>query len=301
VNNVEGLAEITDVKSTNPLFTAEVKILEPGKKFELIVSTVPPLKQGRNAGQITLSTGIKENPTLQVSVMAFVTAEVEVIPKAFTFYSGRKDPLTRQFFVRNHSKTPVKVSDLQTSSDKIQVSLEDTSPSKPGQEKQTGMTYRITATVPADYEPPPEGDQITFKTDCPTVPELKIPITQRKTRKTIRRSTAANVRGARTGKLQQLSADKAARHPAAQPAKGPISAAHQERASKIDTRKLSSPDADRAGAHNHGAALQDDGKPVKPETGATPSTKTEAPAKAEKAAAAKPQGSKPQKSKASDK
>lgn len=306
VNNVEGLAEITDVKSTNPSFTAEIKVLEPGKKFELIVSTVPPLKQGRNAGQITLSTGIEEKPTLQISVMAFVTAEVEVIPKAFTFYSGRKEPLTRQFFVRNHSKTPIVVSDLKATNEKIQLSLQDTSPSKPGQEKQTGMTYRITVTVPADYEVSPAGDQITFKTDCPTVPELSIPVKQRTT---LQRSPIRVSGGAR-GNLTQLSSEEAKRLTAAKVsrAKRPDSevqdAVRQDRVLRVDTRKLSHPDADRAGAQGRGAAKQNDAKTAKPETGASLSGATEKPAKVEKAATAKPEGIKsqtPQAPKASDK
>jgi len=172
VNNMEGVAALTDIRSTNPAFSVESKVIEPGKKFELIVSLVPPLKPGSNRGKIELSTGIPEMPTLQVPVSAHVTADVDVTPDRLTLRTNRDEELSHQFRIRNFSQAPVTISDLSGSNPALKFSLKDKKPSKPGTE------FQLTVVIPVDYKYS-EGDKITFKTDCPTVPELTIPITKR--------------------------------------------------------------------------------------------------------------------------
>ncbi|MBN2560713.1 MAG: hypothetical protein JXQ75_07275 [Phycisphaerae bacterium] len=173
-NNVEDMASITDVQSTNPAFEAEVAVVEPGRKFELVVSILPEaaehLKQGNNNGKITMSTGIEETPTLEVTVSAYVTADVDVTPNRLTLASGRSTDLMRQFTVRNYSKEPVTISDLSVSSPELKIALQETTP---------GVNYRITLEIPASYEVHEGGDTITFKTDNPSVPDVTIPITER--------------------------------------------------------------------------------------------------------------------------
>lgn len=176
VNNVEGMAELTNVRSSHPAFSVETKTIEPGKKFELIVTLVPPLKPGRNSGKIEFSTGISDKPTMSVPVSAFVTAEIDVMPPKLAVASERTKDLSRQFTIRNYSKKPVKITDLVTSNPALKVAMTET---------KAGMNFRVTVTVPATYVIPAGGDKITFKTDCPAVPEVTVPIIARSTRRKI--------------------------------------------------------------------------------------------------------------------
>lgn len=174
VNNVEGDANLTDVTSTNPAFKAEVVVLEPGKKFEIIVSMVPPLKQGSNRGKIQITTGIADLPTLNIPVNAYLTAEVDIQPPKLTLRSQRTANETRQIYVRNHSKKPLTITDLEVSNEALTVTIVDRKPESPGKD------YRLTVSIPLDYKVPTGGDRITFKTDCPSALTVTIPISERK-------------------------------------------------------------------------------------------------------------------------
>lgn len=168
VNNTDETANLTDIKCTTPQFKATVATLEPGKKFEMTVSIVAPLKPGVASGSIEVATGMKETPKLTIPASAFVTADVEVTPNQLTLPTSRTDKLQRQFFVRNNSKNPIKISDLKASNEKLALAIVETQP--------IGMAYRITMDIPADYQPAEGGDKVTFKTDNPTMPEVSVPI-----------------------------------------------------------------------------------------------------------------------------
>jgi hypothetical protein len=171
VNNMDTPAELTDVTSNNPVFSAVVRVIEPGKKFELVVSTNPPLKPGRNNGKITIKTGVPEQPVIEITAYANVKPPVEVIPAKLSLNRQRTETQTRSFTVRSNTGKPIQISDLAVSNPALKVTLGE---SKPG-----AKTYRISLEVPADYRVAATGDRITFKTDCPTVPEIIVPITER--------------------------------------------------------------------------------------------------------------------------
>jgi uncharacterized protein DUF1573 len=168
VNNTESKAVMTDVKSSSPSFKASVKELEPGKKFELTVSVVPPLSPGVVSGTIDIATGVTDMPKLQVPVSAYVTADVEITPNQLTLATNRPGAMQRQFFIRNNSPRSMKVTDLKASNEKLKVSILETQP--------VGMAYRVSLEIPADYQIPDKGDTITFKTDNDSVPNVTIPI-----------------------------------------------------------------------------------------------------------------------------
>jgi len=167
-NNIEARAELTDVRSTSPLFHAEAKTLDPGKKFELVVTVVAPLKSGSNNGAIELVTGVSEAPKLSIPISAFVVPDVEVLPASVVFPANRTASMTRQVTVRNNTKTPLKISNLAVSNPALKATLQETQP---------GMLYSITLEAPAE-SPVSAGDKITFSTDCPTVPSVVVPVSE---------------------------------------------------------------------------------------------------------------------------
>jgi len=171
INNIEGELKLTNVRSTSPSFKAEIKPLEPGKKFELLVSIVPPLKEGNNTGKITIETGLEEPATIEVPVYAFVTAPVDVTPTQLNLTSGRSAPMKRQFYIRCHDNKPFEVTNVKCTSKALTMNVVDMRGNK--------QTYQLVVDIPADYEPSAGGDEITFDTTHPAQPHVTIPISQK--------------------------------------------------------------------------------------------------------------------------
>jgi hypothetical protein len=167
VNNVPTPANPTDIRCSNSAFTALVTVLEPGRKFELTVTLAPQEKPGSVSGTIDFSTGLTESPTMQLPVNAFIAPDLEVSPDRFFLPGGRTAPMTREFFVRNNASQPLKVTEVSVTNPALKTNL---------QEMQPGTQYRITVEVPADFNAPPTGEKITFKTDSTTTPQGEIPI-----------------------------------------------------------------------------------------------------------------------------
>jgi hypothetical protein len=247
VNNMDTPADLTDIVSTNPVFSAEIKVLEPGKKFELVVSTNPPLKAGRNNGKIRIKTGIAEQPTIEIQTYANVSPPVEVIPAKLSLPTQRNEAQTRSFTVRSNTGKPIQISDLAVSSPELKVTL--------GESKPNAKTQRISLEVPADFRVAASGDRITFKTDCPQVPEIVIPITERAiSKRAVRTGPATSPRqlsvpfpkrSKPTGKA--LSASPPRKVPATKTTAGPVNAADLKASAKPSAQKSKKADGKASG------------------------------------------------------
>ncbi len=168
-NNMDTVAAMTGIRSTNPLFQPDVQTLEPGKKFELTVRVVGTLKGGQNSGTIELATGVQETPNLSIPISAYVAPDVEVMPSTILLPANRTTNTTRQLTVRNNTKTPLKISDLVVSNPALAVKLQETQP---------GSLYTVTLEVPLGSQIAANGDQISFKTDSSSYPVFVVPVTE---------------------------------------------------------------------------------------------------------------------------
>lgn len=173
VNNMGEPANLTNVRSTSPLFHVETVTVETGRKYELTVTLASAPRQGHNRARIEASTGITEKPTLSIPVSLYMMADVDVQPDKLMLPSNRPAGIKRQFKVQNNTGQPLTISDLKTTNLALTLSLQEIRP---------GMMYQITVDVPAVFTSSPGGDTITFTTDCPAVPLVTIPITQIPTR-----------------------------------------------------------------------------------------------------------------------
>ena len=70
VSNEEFPLTLSAPESSHPAFTAELSTNQPGKEFQLLVKTVPPLPAGNVHGQITLKTSSTNMPVIQVNALA---------------------------------------------------------------------------------------------------------------------------------------------------------------------------------------------------------------------------------------
>lgn len=173
VNNVDGAMKPTNVRSDNPHFKAEIKPIEEGKKYELVVELVPPLNHGNNRAKIQVDTGLKDYPTLDVSAYAYVTAPVDVTPPSLTLLpeTRRTNATTRQFYVRSNDGKPFDIKNLKSTSDKLKLSATKMQGTR-------NNTYQLAVQIPADFTPAP-NEVIEFETTHPEVPRLTIPVRSR--------------------------------------------------------------------------------------------------------------------------
>jgi hypothetical protein len=168
-NNTEQPADLTNVRSNSPLFAVEPPtIVEPGKKFELIVRIASGLKPGNNNGTIDLSTGVADAPTLSIPLSAYILADVEATPNGIVLTpDNRQTTQQRLVTVQNNTQKPLKLAEPKLTNPALKVTTAENKP---------GLTYTLTVEIPPDCVLAPDGEKLTVKTDCATVPEIVIPI-----------------------------------------------------------------------------------------------------------------------------
>jgi hypothetical protein len=156
--------------STNPVFTTELKELEPGKAFELVITAKQPLPLGNTSGSVQMNTGIKEMPVLNIPVSIYVTADVEATPAQLVLPLSIPKAMQRMVYVRNYiDAKPMKVTEASINSPDIKTEITEAQP---------GVAWRININVPKDFHLASGGGKLTIKTDSPSMPELTVPILQ---------------------------------------------------------------------------------------------------------------------------
>lgn len=211
VNGGDSPAKLSEVTSTNAnAFKGELKELDPGKKWELTVSLQPSVATGVQSAMIEVPTGIAELPKLQISCSAYMVQEIDVIPNRLMIPTGRTVSLQREFIIRNNGAKPVRISDVTPSNPELKVGLTETQP---------GMAFRLALTIPPEYKAPKDGDVISFKTDNPGFPQVKIPITETPTAPVPNAQAAAmNLHPATQPAANSIRPATLSPHPTTQPA-----------------------------------------------------------------------------------
>lgn len=171
INNAKTPASLSPPKSNNPGIKGELKVVEPGKKFEVIVSLVPPLQGGVLGASLSFETGLAEYPRFEVPVSAYLSADIEVFPNRLTLPANRSNDLQRQFSIVNNSTTPIKIWKVESSNALIKTTVEDTRP---------GFAFKLLVDIPKSYPLRKGGDLISVRTDSPTSPTISIIISEAK-------------------------------------------------------------------------------------------------------------------------
>lgn len=234
VSNVETPLNLTNLRSTNPAFRLESTVLEPGKKAEISVTLLKPLRTGSNYARIDADTGIPEQPTVQFTATAYLTPEVEAAPKQILLTSNRPRTTTRFITIRNEGKEQLKILEVSVSNPRIIAQVQDTSSlavprraaSTNGQDAKAkaGRSFKITLAIPADLKFSPTGEQVTVRTDNPRFPVLTVAIKERLPRATAARTRLAPSRpgtrsvGTPFGSRPPAGTDSVAPNTAAKPA-----------------------------------------------------------------------------------
>lgn len=162
---------LSSLEPTHQVITAQLETNQPGKEYLLRVTLVPPLGAGNLFGQVRLKTSNPKFPTLQVPVFAIARPAVMVIPSHLELPSRPTNKLQRIVSVRNNAANPLKLSDPAVNAKGVELSM---------LELQPGQSFSLVLNFPEYFRlAKGESVELTFKSNHPQFPLLRVPIVQR--------------------------------------------------------------------------------------------------------------------------
>jgi hypothetical protein len=168
-NGVEQALTLSNIESDNPHFKPELRVITPGKQFELKVTTVPPLAEGTQTGRIHLKSSNPKMPDVSVQTVVTVLPAVQIAPNQIPLPSGKLTAPEKRFaFVSVHRGAAPELSDVQTNAPGVEITTT---------RAMTGKQITLTLTFPAGFMIGPNDKfYVRGKTNQPTAPNFEIPI-----------------------------------------------------------------------------------------------------------------------------
>ncbi len=166
-NNTDSPVELDILGSaTGGPFKAELKEIEKGQKYELIITGKAPFAEQNSRANFKLRTNIKDQPTIDIPVTAFVPPRVEIRPKDIIIPQASDKAATRNITVKFNTSDDLKVLSGTVDAENVSVEIE----------RRANNQFKVTANFPANYVPPTKGHTLTLKTDDPKNAEIKVSI-----------------------------------------------------------------------------------------------------------------------------
>jgi Protein of unknown function (DUF1573) len=172
LNNTDQPITLTGLKNNNTnQFSAELKEVQPGKEFNLIIKTVPPLSPGQIQAFITIQTSSTVLPSISVFAIARISAPLSVTPSQITLPPGPLDNAVTNFItIQNNSTNPVTLSELSVDDKRLDVQLKETQP---------GRQFSVTLIAPAGFQIESGGKtKLTIQTSNPKMTSIPVSIMQ---------------------------------------------------------------------------------------------------------------------------
>lgn len=171
VNNVETPLTLSPPEINQASLGVELRTNQPGKEYELVVRTIPPLPPGHVSGQITVKTSSTNMPVLNISAWVNTTPLLQPIPAQITLASA---PLTNAtpitVHIRNNSTNAVKLSEPTVNAPGVEVQLTEVQP---------GRFFTATLNFPVGFETlPGQKVELNLKSDHALFPMVTVPVTQ---------------------------------------------------------------------------------------------------------------------------
>ena len=170
VNQGETPVTITEVKSEAPVFKAEVREVQPGKEFELMITTVAPMPPGTSSARISMKTSNPDMPILAVQSVATLLPPVQVAPTQIILPGAKLAAAEKRYVViLNHRASDLVVSDLKSNVEGVGVSMN---------ENPANRQFTIILTFPAGFQAR-GSEKMLFsgRTNHPELPTFEVPIT----------------------------------------------------------------------------------------------------------------------------
>jgi hypothetical protein len=171
LNNTDDLITLTDPQSSTPAFTVELSTNKPGKEFQLMISSVPPLKPGSISGRVTLKSSLTNQATIDVPFWANVQAAVMVLPPQVMLPGAPLiNKMTPSITIQNNTTNSVTVSDATVDLPGVEAVI---------REMQPGRLYSVQLNFPAGFEiPQGQKGMLSVKSTHPQFASIQVPIVQ---------------------------------------------------------------------------------------------------------------------------
>jgi hypothetical protein len=171
INNEDQPLFFARPTSSQPAFATELRTNAPGKTYDLIIKTVPPLAAGNYQSLIVLTAISNSMQPINISVVAVVAPSVTVIPPEIALPAGPlKSSMTISAFVQNKGSHDLTLSEPSLNADGAKASVDVT---------ERGKRFTASVEFPAGFTAPAGKPlELSIKTDSPRSPVVKIPIKQ---------------------------------------------------------------------------------------------------------------------------
>jgi hypothetical protein len=170
-NNTEEPLILSAPESNNRMISAQLITNQPGKEYQLKISTVPPLGTGNIQAQIILRTTWTNTPVIPVTVVANVPPALSVNPSFMTLAAGPlPNAVTNSVTIQNYSTNLVTLSEPVVNVPGVEATI---------REMQPGKSFAASLAFPQGFQIA-LGQQVELKmnTSNPKFPVLKVPVIQ---------------------------------------------------------------------------------------------------------------------------
>jgi hypothetical protein len=168
LNNLDDPLTLEPPQSTNPNFVPELTTVKAGREFALKITCLGQLTD-KPQGTITIPTSSRKMSVLNVSAYVMRQPALVVTPAQIQVPHGLADAkLEAVVLVRNHSRTPLKITEARVNADDVTVQTVVADPGK-------FFNFRIIF-PPRFHVPAGESLVLSFKTSHPNYPLVRVPI-----------------------------------------------------------------------------------------------------------------------------
>ena len=169
VSNLEKPVDLSEPECTNRAFRAELKTLQAGKEFELLLTAVPPFDSSPLIAVVTLKTSAPEMPVIPVGAYLVVQHAVTVSPEQIRVPAGPlAGGMSLTVTVRNNRTNALALSDASINLPGGTVRL---------QELQPGKLFSLVVGLPTGFQVKPEAPvEVSVKSNHAKYPVIKVPV-----------------------------------------------------------------------------------------------------------------------------
>ena len=176
-NNTDQPLTLAAPEVNTNLFTAEIITNNPGKDYQLVVSTAQPLTTAQTQGQITIKTSSAQTPTLSIFTLARVQAPVTVSPSRIMLAAVSTGKyLTSTVSIQNNDSERLVLSEptvnytAANGTDDIGIDLKETIP---------GRQFSVLLIFPKGFAAAANTNlELSIKTSNPHLKVIHVPIKQ---------------------------------------------------------------------------------------------------------------------------
>lgn len=171
VSKVEEPVELSGLECTNRSFRAELKTVQPGKEFELLVTALAPFLENRINTAVTLKTSTPLRPSITVGVYLSVQPPVTIIPNMVSLPPGPLTNAVRHVLaIQNTESNRLVLSEPAVNVPGATAQVLETHP---------GRFFDLTVEFPVGFQAKlGQKVEVTVKSNNPRLPLIQVPVFQ---------------------------------------------------------------------------------------------------------------------------